>query len=91
MGEPYVVVSTVQGQFVEGQVRAFLEANGIPTRTRGESLRTTHGISIDGIGAVDILVPQNLAATARTLLARADRGDFRIGDAEGEPREGDGD
>ena len=30
--EPFVAVSTVQGQFHEGQVRAFLEANGIPTR-----------------------------------------------------------
>ncbi|OFW27088.1 MAG: hypothetical protein A3H97_21405 [Acidobacteria bacterium RIFCSPLOWO2_02_FULL_65_29] len=86
MTEPFVVVSTVQGQFVEGQIRAFLEANGIPTRTRGETLRTTHGISIDGIGAVQILVPRDLAATARTLLARADRGEFRIEDAEGEGR-----
>ena len=29
--EHFIVVSTVQGQFAEGQVRAFLEANGIPT------------------------------------------------------------
>ena len=81
MTEPFVVVSTVQGQFVEGQVRAFLEANGIPTQTRGETLRTTHAISIDGIGAVEILVPRDLAATARKLLARAEHGDFRIEDA----------
>ena len=78
MPEPFVVVSTVQGQFVEAQVRAFLESNGVPTQTRGEALRTTHAISIDGIGAVEILVPRDLAATARKLLARADRGDFRI-------------
>ena len=84
MTEPFVVVSTVQGQFVEGQVRAFLESNGIPTQTRGETLRTTHAISIDGIGAVEILVPQDLDATARKLLARAERGDFRIA-SEDEP------
>lgn len=78
MSEPFVVVSTVQGQFVEEQVRAFLEAHGIPTMTRGETLRATHGLSIDGIGAVEVLVPGDLAATARKLLAKADRGDFRI-------------
>ena len=34
--EHLVAVSTVQGQFAEEQVRAFLEANGIPTEVRGE-------------------------------------------------------
>jgi hypothetical protein len=77
--EHYVRVSTVQGQFAEGQVRAFLEANGIPTQVRGETLRTTHGISIDGLGAVDIFVPPDRADEARELLTRADRGDFRLG------------
>jgi hypothetical protein len=72
--EEYVVVSTVQGQFTEQQIRAFLEAHGIPTHVRGETLRTTHGISVDGIGAVEILVASNLANEARELLARADRG-----------------
>ena len=60
--EHLVAVSTVQGQFAEEQVRAFLEANGIPTQVRGETLRTTYGISVDGLGRVEILVP----ATAPT-------------------------
>jgi len=76
----YVVVSTVQGQFAEGQVRAFLHANGIPTEVRGEALRMTHGISVDGLGAVQILVPRYQADSARELLARADRGELRLGD-----------
>lgn len=63
--DQFIAVSTVQGQFAEGQVRAFLEANGIPTRVRGETLRTTHGISIDGIGSVEILVPRGQADEAR--------------------------
>ena len=77
--EHLVLVSTVHGQFVEEQVRAFLKAHGIPTQVRGETLRTTHGISIDGIGAVDILVPSDRADEARELLTRADRGEFRLG------------
>ena len=76
--EPYIAVSTVQGQFAEEQVRAFLEANGIPTQVRGETLRTTYGIAIDGLGSVDILVPQERADEARDLLAHAERGDLAL-------------
>ena len=76
--ENFVVVSTVQGQFVERQVRAFLEANGIPTRVRGETLRTTHGISVDGLGRVEILVPDDRADEARDLLKQADTGMFSL-------------
>lgn len=71
-----VTVATVQGQFDEEQMRAFLEAHGIPTRVRGETLRTTHGIVIDGLGAVDVLVPRDRAEDARDLLTRVDRGEF---------------
>jgi len=80
MTNPYVVVSTVQGQFAEGQMRAFLEANGIPTQVRGETLRTTHGISVDGLGSVEILVPRDRADDARELLAQADRGELTLTD-----------
>ncbi|HEY5618758.1 MAG TPA: hypothetical protein VIK60_12520 [Vicinamibacterales bacterium] len=80
MGTDYVVVSTVQGQFAEQQVRAFLEAHGIATHVRGETLRTTHGIFIDGIGAVDILVAPDAADRARELLACADRGELALSD-----------
>jgi len=72
--EHLVAVSTVQGQFAEEQVRAFLEANGIPTEVRGETLRTTYGISVDGIGRVEILVPVDRADEARDLLKQADTG-----------------
>lgn len=74
----YVVVSTVQGQFVEGQICSFLKANGIPAEIRGEAIRKTYGIAVDGIGAAEILVPKEFAAAARDLLARADRGELEI-------------
>ncbi|MET0211555.1 MAG: DUF2007 domain-containing protein [Vicinamibacterales bacterium] len=81
MDADYVVVSTVQGQFAEQQVRSFLEAHGIETHVKGETLRTTHGIVIDGLGAVDILVAADEVDVARDLLARADRGEFAIDEA----------
>jgi hypothetical protein len=77
----YVTIATVQGPFEEAQICSFLESNGIPTRIRAEALRHTHGIVIDGIGAVRIQVPQESAAFARDLLNRADHGDFRIDDS----------
>lgn len=76
----YVVVARVQGQFDEEQVRAFLAVNGIPTHVRGETVRTTYGISIDGLGLVEILVAPDAADLARDLLMRADRGEFTLAD-----------
>jgi hypothetical protein len=74
----FIVVSTVQGQVAEAQVRAFLEAHGIATQVRGETLRTTHGISIDGLGSVEILVPHDQADEARELLNEAETGKFAL-------------
>jgi hypothetical protein len=85
----YVVVSTVSGQFAEEQVRAFLEAQGIPTEVRGETLRSTHGLSLDSLGAAEILVPRQREEEARELLAAVDRGEFRLPEeAEGTERTG---
>ena len=75
-----VVVATVQGQFAEAQLRSFLEAQGIPTAVRGESLRATHGLTVDGLGAVQILVPREREEEARALLAAVDSGEFRLPD-----------
>ena len=82
MTADFVVVSTVQGQFAEQQLRAFLEAHGVPTHVRGETLRMTYGISLDGLGAVDILVAPDSADLARELLTRAERGEFAIEDGQ---------
>jgi|TARA_B110000116_G_C16787261_1_gene561646 hypothetical protein len=80
MNEPddYVVISTVQGQFIEAQIKAFLEAHDIPCLLRGESLRVTHAISVDGIGAAEVMVPGSKAHAARELLAQAERGELAI-------------
>ena len=71
----------MQGQFIEAQLKSFLEAHDIPCQLRGESLRVTHAISIDGIGAAEVLVPAALADTARALLAQAERGELAIDDS----------
>jgi Putative prokaryotic signal transducing protein len=72
----YIASGEIQAQ----QVRAFLEAAGISAIERGEALRNTHGLTLDGLGAVEILVEERDADRARSLLAAADAGAFRLTD-----------
>ena len=68
------------GEIQAQQVRAFLEAAGITSEFRGESLRNTHGLTLDGLGRVEILVADADEERARDLLASAEDGRFRLED-----------
>jgi len=77
-------VFVANGELLGQQVRAFLEAAGIATVVRGESLRHTHGLTLDGLGAVEIFVADTDVEQARSLLDSAEAGQFRLADdAEG--------
>jgi hypothetical protein len=80
MNQDAVTVYYAQGEFEEQQVRSFLEAHGIPTAVRGEALRKTHGLVLDGLGEVRIEVPPEHADRALQLLAAVERGEMRIDD-----------
>ncbi len=73
-------VFVANGELQAEQVRQFLESAGILSTSRGESLRKTHGLTLDGLGRVEILVAEADEERARTLLASADAGEFRLGD-----------
>ena len=73
-------IFTASGEIQAQQVRAFLEAAGISSELRGESLRNTHGLTLDGLGMVEILVSESDDARARALLASAEGGEFRLDD-----------
>jgi hypothetical protein len=73
-------VFIADGEMQAQQVRAFLEAAGIPALVRGESLRKTHGFMVDGLGAVEILVSEADFEQARELLASAEAGELRLRD-----------
>ncbi len=83
MNEP-VVVFMAQGEIEETQVRSFLAAHDIPTFVRGEALRKTHGLTLNGLGAVEILVAAEHEKQAKELLAQADRGDLALSDTVGD-------
>jgi hypothetical protein len=71
-------VCVASGEMHAQQIRTFLEAAGIAAIERGESLRHTHGLTLDRLGAVEILVARQDADRARGLLADADAGTFRL-------------
>jgi len=73
-------VFVASGEVHAQQIRAFLEAAGISSFERGEALRNTHGLTVDGLGAVEILVAESDAAHAREILQSAEAGNFRLGD-----------
>ena len=73
-------VFTANGEIQAQQVLTFLEAAGISSELRGESLRKTHGLTLDGLGSVEVLVPAVDEERARALLASAEGGEFRLDD-----------
>jgi len=78
MGDETTVVFTAEGEFEAQQIRAFLQAHGIPCRLEGEALRKTHGLTLDGLGYVKIHVPPERIADARELLARVESGELTL-------------
>jgi Putative prokaryotic signal transducing protein len=82
MDQMLTCVFVANGEMQAQQVRAFLEAEGVSTLERGESLRNTHGLTLSGLGAVEILVAADDAEQARSLLSSAESGAFRLADAD---------
>ena len=81
MSSEKICVRTANGEIDAQQVRAFLEAHGISCEFHGEALRNTHGLTLDGLGRVELLVPLAQADEARELLARADAGELMLDDS----------
>ena len=51
-----ICVFTASGEIQAQQIQGFLAAAGISSELRGESLRKTHGLTIDGLGMVEVVV-----------------------------------
>ena len=83
MGDPTSCVFVANGQLQAEQVRSFLQASGVGCILRGESLSKTHGLTLDGLGRVEVLVAEVDVDRTRELLASAERGAFRLADDAG--------
>jgi hypothetical protein len=78
MSNVEVTVFIAQGDLEAEQVCAFLEAHGVATMVRGEALRKTHGMVLNGLGEVKIQVPAEQEDVARDLLERVEQGDLAL-------------
>jgi hypothetical protein len=59
-----VTSGLLQAEVIKGK----LEANDIPTLLEYESLGPVMGLTLDGLGQVRVLVPEDKAETARALI-----------------------
>jgi len=64
-----VEVFAAQGEMDAQMIRSVLESDGIDSMLSGESVRLTHGITVDGLGVVKILVRKEDEARAREVIA----------------------
>ena len=63
-----VKVYAAQGQLRAAVIRSALESAGIPVMLQFESIGSTLGLTINGLGRVDVLVPSEWEQEARDLL-----------------------
>jgi hypothetical protein len=63
-----VQVYTTAGLYQAEIIRGKLETNGIPVLLKYESLGPVMGLTVDGLGEVQVWVPASRAAVARDLL-----------------------
>ena len=64
-----VEVWTAQGEMNAQLIRSVLEGDGIDSMLSGESVRLTHGITVDGLAEVKILVRKEDEKRAREVIA----------------------
>ncbi len=64
----FVVICTVQGELQARVIKSHLESEGIPVLLKYESAGIVFGLTVDGLGAVKVLVPQELAKEAKRVI-----------------------
>ena len=64
-----VVICTVQGELAANVIKSHLESEGIPVLLKWEALGRVGGLTVDGLGQVKIIVPQEFAEDARLIIA----------------------
>ncbi len=65
----FTVVLTVQGMLTAQVFKAKLEAAGIPALLDYESVGQTLGLTVDGLGEVHLLVPDEYVEDAERVIA----------------------
>lgn len=66
--EVCITSGLLQAEVIKGK----LEANDIPVLLQYESLGPVMGLTVDGLGQVQVLVPEEKADTARALIEESE-------------------
>jgi hypothetical protein len=74
-----VVVHIAQGELEASVIKSHLECEGIPVMLQYESVGRVFGLTVDGLGEIRILVPQELAEKAKEIIKPQE-----VGEAEDE-------
>jgi hypothetical protein len=69
-GENWQVVHVTSGLIKAHIIEGRLEAEGIPVRLQYEPIGQIYAITVDGLGEVQILVPEQWAGHARRVLEK---------------------
>jgi hypothetical protein len=77
-----VKLAQVPGGIGAESILMALRARGIPARSQGEPVGLIYGLTIDGLGEVSILVPEECLEEAKSILAAGEHGDLHFSDNE---------
>ena len=58
----------MQGEVVANILKSHLESEGIPVLLQWESVGRVFGLTVDGLGQVKILVPEEFADEAKHII-----------------------
>ena len=64
----WVVIKIVNGLPEAHIIKGLLESNDIPVRLEYEAIGQIYGLTVDGLGQVKILVPEEFFEEAESLL-----------------------
>ncbi len=70
----WVRVKRVQGMVEANIIKGLLEANGVPVRLKHETAAVLFGLTLDGLGEVEILVPENYKNYAKRIIETSKEG-----------------
>ncbi len=69
--ESWEVAATESGWWRADLIKARLEAEGIPVELKYEAVGRVYGLTVDGLGKVDILVPAGSIDRVREILSES--------------------
>ena len=73
------VAYTANGEMEAQAIRSALEAAGIPAELKMEAAQTLFAVTVDGLGAIKVMVPPDRVEEARSIIENPAA---TVGDAE---------